>query len=179
MIERALFSLDLDTSFPVEGSLSQDFFHNISIPSTILPGITNPVESSSGPLFTTNDSFYVYESGDEGKYGHTLASYNTSTNSWKQVFISGGEFERAPEIGQGVSDPISGLSFFFGGSRSHRGMLRLNASNPDDVTWTNQTAKFSGSEEDSIPEIAGGAFVYLPVGKAGALLLFGGNDISI
>ena len=175
MIERALFSLDLDSLFPVEGSLSQDFLHNISIPSFIDESETGEPDA----LFATNDSLYVYRFKDNDTYRHTFPSYNTSTNSWKQVFISGGEFDMIASGGQGVSDPISGLSFYFGRSSVLGGMLRLNVSNPDDVTWTTQTTEFSGSEDNSVPQYSEGVFVYLPVGKAGALLLFGGRGVSI
>lgn len=178
--EHVLFSLDLETSFPVEDLLSPDFLHNISIPSTVTPDIINQVESIwSGALFATNDTLYIYGGGDVDENPmHDLASYNITTNSWKQVSISGGDFEIGRRVlGQGVSDPISGLSFFTGGSNNVGGMLRLDASNPDDVTWTNQT-KFSGSKGESVPEVLSGGLVYLPVGKAGILLLLGGSDAN-
>ena len=145
MTELALFSLDLDTSFPVEVLLSSDFLHNVSV----LPTTTNQTKALwAGALFATNSSLYVY-GGDTVP----LAVYNAGTSSWKQVNISGAANGiGGGQFSQSVSDPISGLSFFTGGTYGAQGLLTFNASNPDDLTWTPHTER-NGTKTVSMPYV--------------------------
>lgn len=66
-------------------------------------------------------------------------------------------------------------SFFTGGANNEQGMLRLNISDPDNVSWTNQT-KGNGLSGVDVDVIAGG-MVFLPIGLSGVLLLTGGTDV--
>lgn len=181
MTELALFFLDLDTSFPVEVLLSSDFLHNVSVLPTTTPDIINQTESIwAGALFATNSSLYVYGGVDPNVVPTSaLAAYNAATSSWEEVTISGADNGiGGGQYSQSVSDPISGLSFVTGGSSGVQGMLTFNASNPDDLTWTRHTER-NETKTVSMPNVFGGGLVYLPVGKAGVLILFGGSDARI
>ena len=178
--EHVLFSLDLSTTFPVETLLSPDFLHNTSISLDIVPALLSQTESLwAGALFASNDSIYIYGGGDSsGGSENTLASYNVTTSTWNPVAVSGGEFENdSRSFGQSVSIPASGLAFFVGGTDGVQGMLRFDESDSSRISWTNQTLS-NGSRGISIPDSVAGGMVYLPVGKAGILLLLGGSNVS-
>ena len=79
--------------------------------------------------------------------------------------------------GTGVSDPVSGLSFFIGGGDNVRGLLKIDLSDPAHPSWTNQSAQlFSTGAE--IPQMIGASMIYLPKGRSGVLLLMGGVNVS-
>ena len=178
MTALALFYLDLDTSFPVEVLLSSDFLHNVSVLATTTPDIINQTKSIwAGALLATNSSLYVY--GGVGPNTSALAAYNAATSSWEQVTISGADNGIGGGLySQSVSDPISGLSFVTGGTSGVQGMLTFNPSNPRDLKWTPHTER-NGTKTVSMPNAFGGGLVYLPVGKAGVLIMFGGSDARI
>ena len=188
LTETSVFALDLASQFPVEDLLSRDFYRNVSIPLDIVPNIKDQAGAfSSGALFSTNDSFYIYGSGSSPLLGggdppqatrHTIASYNMNSNIWSSVKPSGGDFNGDARLwGQTASDPVAGMSYFTGGANNVQGMLEFNASDPGHVTWVNIT-QGSGILGTGPIVIAGG-MVFLPFGEAGVLLLLGGANVRV
>lgn len=148
--EKSLFSLDLSKPFPLEVLIPTASLQNTSIPSDIFPDIEDQAKAPfSGALFATNDSLYIYGSGSSPLLGgkgphrkirHTLASYSPKLKRWTAISLSGGDYNGDARLwGQAASDPSTRLSFFTGGANNEQGMLRLNISHPDNVSWTNQT----------------------------------------
>ena len=186
--ENSVFSIDLVSQFPVEDLLSRDVYRNISIPLDIVPNIKEQAgSSSSGALFSTNDSFYIYGSGTSPLLGgddppqatrHTVASYNMNSDAWNSVKPSGGDFNGDARLwGQTASDPVTGMSYFTGGANNVQGMLEFNASDPSHVTWANITQ--GNGIDDSGPIVIAGGMVFLPFGEAGVLLLLGGANVRV
>ena len=110
--------------------------------------------------------------------GHTLASYNSSTQQWKPVSLSGGDFQYGfRSFGASISDPLSGLSFFAGGDDVD-GLLKVDLSDTSNPSWTNQSTQ-SHSAESALTPVVGAGLTYLPIGKAGILLLIGGAEVRM
>ena len=110
---------------------------------------------------------------------NTLASYNATAQSWSPVSLSGGNFQKDMRLfGTGVSDSVSGLSFFIGGTENVGGMLKIDLSNPAHPSWTNQSAQLHSTGAE-IPQMLGAGMIYLPMGRSGVLLLMGGADVSM
>lgn len=108
-----------------------------------------------------------------------LASFNATAQSWSPVSLSGGNFQKdARWYGTGVSDAVSGLSFFIGGLNSVGGLLKIDLSDPAHPSWTNQTAQLHPTGA-KIPHMIGAGMIYLPIGKSGVLLLMGGQNVSM
>ena len=181
--ENSVFAIDLASQFPVEDLLSRDFYRNISIPLDIVPNIEDQARSfGSGALFSTNDSFYIYGSGGSDDLPqatrHTIASYNMSSNAWNSVKPSGGDLNGDARLfGQTASDPVTGMSYFTGGTNNVEGMLEFNASDPGHVTWANITQGTGIHGTD--PIVIAGGMVFLPFGEAGVLLLLGDASVLV
>lgn len=172
-----LFSLDLNSPFPVETLLTPSFVQNTTVPFNARPReLSGYPDAGQGALFATNDSFLVYAKDDpSASPDHTLVSYNVSARQWGSTSLSGGNFQNNPQTaGMGASDPVSGLSFFIGGWDGIGGLLKIDTS---DSSWANENTRIH-STEDVFPRIGGGGLVYLPIGKAGILLLIGGYNVS-
>lgn len=92
--------------------------------------------------------------------------------------VAGGNFNFGNRTSaQYVSTPKSGLGFIYGGSSPYmNGMIRLDATNPDQLSWTNETLAH-GSYGVQAPSLNAGAMVYIPAGKEGMLLSFGGGNV--
>ncbi len=109
-----------------------------------------------------------------------LTAYNTSSDVWSSVSVAGGSFQSGNRWASlHASVPESGLSFLAGGDVDVviPGMLRIDLSDPDNLRWVNET-RGNGSLGASVPSVQFGEMVYLPMGKAGVLLAFGGSDVS-
>ena len=134
----------------------------------------------SGALFATDDSILIYGGGRSSLDAvNTLASYNATTQSWSPVSLSGGNFQHdVRQAGTGVSDAVSGLSFFIGGYHNVGGLLKIDLSDPAHPSWTNQTAQLH-STGAMIPHTIDAGMIYLPIGKSGVLLLMGGENVSM
>ena len=173
----------------MEDLLSADIVTNITFPpelSEVVPDIENQAEASwSGALFPSNESLFIYGSGSSPLFGggdpaertaRTLARYNSAKQQWSSVDLDGGDFnDDARLLGAVASDPVNGTSFFTGGANNVRGMLRLDASNPERPTWTNSSQ--GRVINDRSPHVIAGGMVFLPVGKSGALVLLGGANV--
>ena len=107
---------------------------------------------------------------------HALASDYSTTKQGSSVSPSGGDYNGDARLwGQTASDPTIGLSFVTGGASNVQGMSRLGASDPDNVTRTNQTER-DGLNEVGDGSIAGGT-IFLPIDLSVVLLLICAADV--
>lgn len=180
-----LYWLELDGSFPVEENIPLSSINVVEID----PSVGGAVEASlngndelgmdlNGGLFYTNDTLYVYAGSPLSKADNTLASYNLAAAGWKNISVSGGNYNYGNRsYGSAVSVPDSGLSFFLGGDVPDLpGLLRLNTANPANLSWTNQTLN-NGSYGTAVPDLVGSSLVYVPAGLQGVLIAFGGSNV--
>lgn len=135
------------------------------------------VGQSLGALWYTTDTTYVYAGSSVQEAVDVLAAYNTTSGTWSNVSVSGGNFNYGNRTGgAAVSVPESGMSFFLGGAQDLTGLVRLNASDAADLTWTNETLG-KGSYGTAVPDLSGHNMVYVPAGKEGVLIAFGGSNV--
>ena len=109
---------------------------------------------------------------------NTLESFNTTSQTWSNVPVLDADDSLSNEtynpIGAHLSSSVTtstsglGLGFAIGGNytKAPTGMIVLDASNPDSLSWTNET--------DGIPILSGGEMQYARYGKKGVLIAFGG-----
>lgn len=109
---------------------------------------------------------------------NTLESFNTTSQTWSDVPVIDAEESLSNEtynpigahLSSSATTSTSGLSFGFaiGGNytKAPTGMIVLDASNPDNLSWTNET--------DGIPILSGGEMQYARYGNQGVLIAFGG-----
>lgn len=91
--------------------------------------------------------------------------------------MTGGNFNFGNRTSsQYVSVPDLGLGFIYGGTDYMGGMIRLNASDPENLSWTNETLG-NGSHGIDVPNLDAGAMVYIPAGDEGMLITFGGGNV--
>ncbi|KAL8802963.1 MAG: hypothetical protein Q9182_003451 [Xanthomendoza sp. 2 TL-2023] len=174
--DRSLFSLDLETQFPVETLLASTFVQNSTIPLNVTPANIGGNGMWQGALLATSDTFVAYAQDDPSEEEtHTLVSYNSISRQWGSVSLSGGDFQSGPRaFGTGVSDSMSGLSFYLGGDHNIGGLLKVELADTNNPSWSNITTRFRDTQ-DQIPQIWGGGMAYLAIGKAGILLVIGGS----
>jgi len=170
--EQFLYYLNLSTSFPVEGYIPVNSLHSVAVPSSI--GTAN-----TGAFFTAGDMLYSYSTGSNFPYAtNTIIGYNTVTNTWSNLTVSGGAFNIA---GRGaafsVTNEETGMGFYLGtgspgdsDSWDIQGLLVFNGSDANNLKWTNQTA--------DAPIIDTGTMVYIPLSKEGVLIAFAGADTT-
>lgn len=178
------FDLSGNTDLQAESIISSSSLNKISVPFDTTSGLENQTHNQGGALFQTLDSFYVYAGlGDTSTTeNNVLAMYNTTSNQWSSHTVSGGNYNKLNRLFPGAASiPSTGLSFFSGGGSSGvsqpgqpTGMLRFDASNPDALTWRNETARSSSGV--SVPARVGGNMVYVPMGEQGVILLWGGYN---
>lgn len=94
--------------------------------------------------------------------------------------VAGGDFNFGKRTSaQFASAPDSSLGFIYGGNTPYMsGMIRFDASNPDKLLWTNETLS-NGSYGAQVPNLISGALVYIPAGKEGMLISFGGANVRL
>ena len=127
------------------------------------------------PLMST---FYHYYFDGIAVPSHTtLPSFNATTQTWKNASISGGSLN-AVNQGGALSATAStsglGLSFITGGPKTDisPGMITFDASNPNNLTWTNKT--------QGTPHLDVGTMQYVRFGNKGVLIAFGGyTDVRL
>ncbi|EEA28483.1 hypothetical protein TMatcc_003188 [Talaromyces marneffei ATCC 18224] len=177
----SLLSLNLTSQFPVERSIPQALLNNDTIESAFSAAYESTVRISNGDatgaIWNTKDTIYVFGGGFK-KPTNTLSAYNVTTNQWKEVNVTGGNFNFGNRTSsQYVSVPDLGLGFIYGGTDYMGGMIRLNASDPENLSWTNETLG-NGSHGIDVPNLDAGAMVYIPAGDEGMLITFGGGNIT-
>ncbi|EED22993.1 hypothetical protein TSTA_064590 [Talaromyces stipitatus ATCC 10500] len=114
------------------------------------------------------------------RYFYVLGAktYNVTTNQWKEVNVTGGEFNFGNRTSsQYVSVPESGLGFIYGGTDYMGGMIRFDASDLENLLWTNETLG-NGSHRSNVPNLESAAMVFIPAGDKGMLVTFGGGNVS-
>ena len=121
---------------------------------------------------TLMDTMYLTSTLPNNTVGlNTLDSFNTTSQTWANITITGGNFNT---IGGWLSSAATsstsglGLGFTIGGadSRTPPGMVVLDASNPNDLSWTNKT--------EGAPPLCGAEMQYARYGNKGVLIAFGG-----
>ncbi|KAI9838189.1 MAG: hypothetical protein M1837_002618 [Sclerophora amabilis] len=168
-----LYWLNLSTSFEVENFLGPDTLKIISAP-------RNPLLAGTGTFFTDNSTLYTFgASVDTNLIVNKMVAFNTSTDSWQNVTVSGGKLNQLDRVG-GLQKtiPSTGLSFFAGGwYQNMTGMTRFDASDPLDLRWENETLGH-GSFGRPVPRISGGSMEYVRNGKSGLLVAIGGYNTT-
>ena len=111
---------------------------------------------------------------------NTLESFNTTSQTWSNVPVMDANHSLsdvtynpiAAHLSSSATTSTSGLvlGFAVGGNytKSPTGMIVLDASNPDSLSWTNET--------DGVPILSGGEIQYAQYGKKGVLIAFGGYN---
>ncbi|GME64071.1 Kelch repeat protein [Neofusicoccum parvum] len=179
------FDLGGSANIEAESIISSSSLNQISVPFDTTETLENQTHSQGGALFYTLDSFYVFSGLGEGSTteNNILAQYNTSSNQWSSHTVSGGNFNKLNRLFPGeASVPSTGLSFFSGGGNSGTtrpggrpmGMVRFDASNPDSLSWRNETS--TSSSGVPVPARVGGNMVYVPMGEQGVILVWGGYN---
>ncbi|OJD35109.1 kelch repeat protein [Diplodia corticola] len=178
------FDLSGNTDIQADTIISSSSLNKISVPFDTTPTLENQTHAQGGALFSTLDSFYVFAGLGEGSTteNNVLAAYNRTSSQWSSHTVSGGNYNKLNRLFPGTASiPSTGLSFFSGGGSSGTnkpgqptGMLRFDASNPNALTWRNETAESSSGV--SVPARVGGNMVYVPMGEQGVILLWGGYN---
>ncbi|KAL1627910.1 hypothetical protein SLS54_002177 [Diplodia seriata] len=178
------FDLSGNTDIQAETIIASSSLNKISVPFDTTTTLEEQTHNQGGALFSTLDTFYVFAglSDDSTTENNVLAAYNRTSNQWSSHTVSGGEYNKLNRLFAGTASvPSTGLSFFSGGGNSGvykpgqpTGMLRFDASNPDALTWRNETAQSSSGV--SVPARVGGNMVYVPMGEQGVILVWGGYN---
>ncbi|KAJ5144651.1 hypothetical protein N7448_002043 [Penicillium atrosanguineum] len=179
-----LYYLDLDSQFPVERTIPKSSLHTDAVTPRSTPAY-NLAKGGNGDgvIWTMNDTMYFFGGGfgdsDFANGVDTISSYNASTGRWKNVQVNGGNFNFGNRSDtQSASIPEAGLGFVYGGREPYmHGMIRFDASDPNNPSWTNETLN-NGSHGVDVPRLNAGAMVYVPAGKEGMLISFGGGNIT-
>jgi len=102
---------------------------------------------------------------------NTLLAFNTTSTSWMNVTVSGGNFNFDARTGalhkNSMGEGNTGLGFITGGYEDIPGMVRFNGSDPDHLHWTNET-------QNNPPLTLDGGMEFTRYGKQGSLIAFGG-----
>ncbi|KAK6442515.1 hypothetical protein LTR95_001255 [Oleoguttula sp. CCFEE 5521] len=173
----SLYSVKVDDTFPIERSIPSSLVTSTDIGSAVHVTETDPFNASV-PIWSSGDTLYVF--GGPSSPTNVLPSYNVTSQTWKDVQVEGGSFNFGNHsYSQAVSTPESGLSFYSGGLAPYTGpsMIRFDASNPAKLSWTNESLG-QGSYGVEVPNLVDGTIVYVPAGKAGLLVSFGGYNVS-
>ncbi|KAI9701063.1 MAG: hypothetical protein M1836_001732 [Candelina mexicana] len=170
--EKQLYWLDLNTSFPVQGLISTNTLHSAQ-------AVGDNEYKGSGVFLTDVNQTALSIFGGQGIGPNTMGSmptYNISTNTWSAQSVSGGDlnFVRRDGMTHTSSDQTGqGLSYVLGGLNDYhavaKGMVKLDASDPSHLRWTNQ----SGTD---VPGFNQAGLEYIRVGKAGVLIAWGGYN---
>jgi len=167
--EQQLYWLDLNTSFPVESSISSNTLHSIAAPA-------DTQWRGAGLFFTDAAQTALYSYGgfleDDSDHNSTWV-FNSSSAKWSNETVSGGglnRFNRDSSMHTSTTSSNQGLGFVNGGWNSISGMVTFNASNPRQLSWTNQT-------QGDVPGTMGATMQYVRYGKAGVLIAIGGYDV--
>ncbi|KAJ5379553.1 hypothetical protein N7509_012672 [Penicillium cosmopolitanum] len=174
-----LYYIDLDSQFPVESTIPKSALHTDTINSDIsVAHQMAEYPGSNGAMWRTNDSMYFFGGGFDTAID-TVSFYNVSSGVWKEVEVSGGKFNFGNRsTAQTASVPELGLGFIFGGSGPYmEGMIRFNSSDPNNLTWTNETLN-QGSHGVNVPNLNAGTLLYIPASTDGMLISFGGGNVT-
>ncbi|KAJ5893753.1 hypothetical protein N7495_005444 [Penicillium taxi] len=181
----SLYSIELSDQFPAQRAIPQSALSTHSIDSDASVAYNSAMLTRSansgnvnGAIWNIGDVIYVFGGGFETP-NNLVGAYNTSTGEWKDVTVAGGDFNFGNRFStQFATAPGANLGFVYGGSTPYMtGMIRFDASDPNQLSWTNETLT-SGSNGIELPNISGGTLVYIPAGKEGMLISFGGRNAT-
>lgn len=172
--------MDLNSQFPVERAIPHSALNTDPISSDIRVAYQmTEYPGDNGAIWRTNDTMYFFGGGFDTAID-TVSSYNVSSGRWKDVQVSGGNFNFGNRsVAQTVSVPGLGLGFIYGGSSPYiGGMLRFDASDPNNLSWSNETLN-NGSYGVDVPNLNAGTMIYIPAGTKGMLISFGGGNVCL
>ena len=127
------------------------------------------------PLMTT--FYHYYFDGIVVPSTTTLPSFNATTQTWKNASVSGGSLvtvNHGGVLSATTSTSGLGLSFITGNPKTEvpPGMITFDASDPNNLTWTNKT--------QGTPLFNDGTMQYARFGNKGVLIAFGGfTDVCL
>lgn len=91
--------------------------------------------------------------------------------------VTGGNFNFDNRTSsQYISVPDLRLGFIYSRTDYMGGIIQLNTSNPDHLSWTNETLG-NGSQGIEMPNLDSDAIIYIPVEDEGILITFRGGNI--
>ena len=174
--ENQLFWLDLNSTLPIDTIIPGS-----SLQSTTVPGIEWQTWQGRGTFLTDASMDAIYftsNSLNSNVNTNTLESFNTTSQTWSNISV----IDKDHNLSNVTDNPIgaylssiattstSGLSLGFAVGGAHpeapSGMIVLDASNPDSLSWTNET--------DEVPILCGAEMQYARYGEKGVLIAFGG-----
>ena len=166
LIEQRLYSLNLSTSFPVNGFLKDTFLHSTESSMTQYLG--------GGAFFTDVNQTTLYSMAGNPNNAtdgiNSLNAYDVQHDSWSPVSPSGNAALNKLDRGAGMFATTEstglGLGFLAGGIDWVPGMTIFDASDTSNVSWTNATG--------GIPFFWGPATEYVRFGTKGVLVVVGG-----
>jgi hypothetical protein len=164
--EATLYSIPLNNTFPSSGLLPANAYRDLPAPGVEYHG--------EGTFFKDGNDTILYSMNgfqDPSTPTNQLLAFNTVTQGWFNATVSGGDFNfdtraaalHAISSGQGVS----GLGFVSGGWEDVPGMIRFNATDANNLHWTNETS-------NNPPLTLEGGMEFVRYGKQGSLIAFGG-----
>lgn len=163
---------------PVQGLLPQSAYVELPIPeeaqvaySNAGTGVNEQVAGSTGALWQTNDTIYVFGGVTSTVMASTVSAYDVGQGTWRDAAVAGGGLNFGTRSGaQTVSVRSSGVSYLFGGFDPRTpGMVTFEASDPANLSWSNDVMP-------GMPQTESGNMVYVPAGDSGLLVSFGGNN---
>ncbi|KAL4959464.1 uncharacterized protein BDV14DRAFT_184667 [Aspergillus stella-maris] len=178
----SLHYLDLNSDFPVERAIPQSLLRSESIDRDESIAYSNAADYTGrdpeGALWAINNTVYVF-GGLSSSPTNQIAAYNASSGGWQDSFVTGGDLNFGRRGGATyASDSESGLGFVLGGRLPYTGgMVRFDGSDPGNLSWTNETLG-DGSSGIDVPNLHGGATLYIPAGNQGMLIGLGGRNLT-
>ncbi|RDA87235.1 hypothetical protein CP532_2525 [Ophiocordyceps camponoti-leonardi (nom. inval.)] len=173
----SLYSLLVGNDFPVERPIPQSLLENTTIKHRSASSLAHTSASAEDSLvlWNTDDTLYAFGSGGRRRRSQ-VAAYSVKTRTWKDVRVAGGAFNFGRRSNaQYVSVPGSDLHFVYGGTSPYMGgMIRFDSKS---LSWTNETLG-RGSYGVPVPGLEGGVLAYIPAGKEGMLISFGGRNVT-
>ncbi len=173
--ENQLYWLDLNSTLPIETIIPGS-----SLQSTTVPGSEWRTLQGRGNFLTdaSMDAIYFTFNLNSNVSTNTLESFNTTSQTWSNVSVINEDHSLSNVTNNAIGRYLSssattstsglGLGFTVGGSYpiAPTGMIVLDASNPDSLSWTNET--------DEVPILIGAEMQYARYGEKGVLIAFGG-----
>ena len=174
-VENQLYWLDLNSTLPIDTIIPGS-----SLQSTTVPGPEWNTLQGRGTFLTdaSMDAIYFTFNLNSNVSTNILESFNTTSQTWSNMSVIDEDHKLSNvthnPIGRYLSSSATtstsglGLGFTVGGSymKAPTGMIVLDASNPDSLSWTNET--------DGVPILSGAEMQYARYGKKGVLVAFGG-----
>ena len=167
--ESALYWINLNASFPVNGLILTDWYDSISAP--------GDQWANTGAYWTDKDLTTLYSigghKGADSTATNKLSSFNATTQSWFNTTVEGGNFNSlSRNFASSATTSTSGLGlgFLTGGleaTANPQGMIRFDASDPSFLSWQNETYA---------PHLVGATMQYVRFGNKGILVVVGGYE---